>query len=72
MRVCGKINWNYLSKQGDPSDKSLFLLWKKTELELKGLNTKPKQTALNDNNLFEEVEDIARPSNVLSPIVEGN
>ena len=58
--------------EGDPSDRSLFLLWKKTELELKRLNTKSKQTASNDNTTFEEGEDIAGPSNLLSSIVEGN
>ena len=47
-------------------------MWKKTELELKRLNTKSKQTASNDNTPFEEGEDIAGPSNVLSPTVEGN
>ena len=55
--------------EGDPSDRLLFLLWK---LELKRLNTKPKQTASNDNTPFEESKDIAGPSHVLSPIVEGN
>ena len=47
--------------EGDPSDRSLFLLWKKTELELKRINTKSKQTASNDNTPFEEGEDIAGP-----------
>ena len=55
----------------DPSDRSLFLLWKKSELELKSLNTKSKQIASNDNTPFEEGEDNAGPLNVLSPIVEG-
>ena len=47
-------------------------MWKKTELELKRLNTKSKQTSSNDNTPFEEDEDIAGPSNVLSHIVEGD
>ena len=55
-----------------PSDRSLFLLWKRTELELKRLNSKSKYTASNDNTPFEEGEDIGGPSNLLSPIVEGN
>ena len=55
--------------EGDPSDISLFLLWKKTELELKRLNTKSKQTASNDSTPFVESEDIVGPLNVLSPIV---
>ena len=58
--------------EGDPSDRSLFVLWKKTEFELKRLNTNSKQTASNDNTPFEEGEDFVGPSNVLSPIVEGN
>ena len=41
--------------EGDPSDSSLFLLWKKTELELTRLNTKSKQTASNDNTLLKRV-----------------
>ena len=76
MRVWGKTNGNYLSNLQLIGKgillTSLFLLWKKVELELKRFNTKSKQTASNDNTPFEEGEDIVGPLNVLSPIVEGN
>ncbi|KAJ4451842.1 hypothetical protein ANN_03320, partial [Periplaneta americana] len=52
--------------EGDPSDRSLFLLWKKTELELKSLSTTSEQTVFNDNTLEEDADTtVSRPINNL-------